>query len=310
MLFDDYGFATCPGARLAVNEFFVDKPERIIELPTGQAFVIKITKGDKVSEKSDDSQQSSEHKSIERLVWTPELVEQFWTGVAQTRLTEFSFSRQAGKSFVIAVENHLSKQGTHLDYGSGDGDLIECFLERGYQIAAYEPSTGRRNKLLARFKQKDGFLGIVDHHNHGQFDVILMVEVIEHIIEQEFDLVLRRVTSMLKRNGILIVTTPNHEDLELGMVYCPISNMLFHRWQHVRSFTPESLATVLRTYGIDQIVIHQIEFRNDFFIPYDQEWAGDKFINEVPSYINAMRKNIPVRVGSENVILFIGRKLV
>jgi O-methyltransferase len=40
MLFDDYGFATCPGARRAVDEFFVGKPEPIIDLPTGQAFVM------------------------------------------------------------------------------------------------------------------------------------------------------------------------------------------------------------------------------------------------------------------------------
>ena len=41
LLFDDYGFTTCPGARAAVDSFFADKPEPIVMLPTGQAFVIK-----------------------------------------------------------------------------------------------------------------------------------------------------------------------------------------------------------------------------------------------------------------------------
>lgn len=41
MLFDDYGFVTCPGAKRAVDEFFDDKPERVIMLPTGQAFAIR-----------------------------------------------------------------------------------------------------------------------------------------------------------------------------------------------------------------------------------------------------------------------------
>lgn len=40
MLFDDYGFHQCPGARQASDEFFADKVERIVDLPTGQAFVI------------------------------------------------------------------------------------------------------------------------------------------------------------------------------------------------------------------------------------------------------------------------------
>ncbi len=39
ILFDDYGFATCPGARRGIDEFFAGKPEPIIDLPTGQAFV-------------------------------------------------------------------------------------------------------------------------------------------------------------------------------------------------------------------------------------------------------------------------------
>lgn len=41
MVFDDYGFENCLGAHRAVNEFFEDKSERIIHLPTGQGVVIK-----------------------------------------------------------------------------------------------------------------------------------------------------------------------------------------------------------------------------------------------------------------------------
>lgn len=41
IIFDDYGFASCPGARKAVDEFFRDKPEKPFVLGTGQALVIK-----------------------------------------------------------------------------------------------------------------------------------------------------------------------------------------------------------------------------------------------------------------------------
>jgi O-methyltransferase len=40
MVFDDYGMPSCPGARQAVDEFFRDRPERPLILPTGQAVVI------------------------------------------------------------------------------------------------------------------------------------------------------------------------------------------------------------------------------------------------------------------------------
>ncbi|MBC8427510.1 MAG: class I SAM-dependent methyltransferase [Proteobacteria bacterium] len=39
ILFDDYGFATCKGAKLAVDEFFSDKPEKVEVLNTKQAIV-------------------------------------------------------------------------------------------------------------------------------------------------------------------------------------------------------------------------------------------------------------------------------
>lgn len=42
MIFDDYGFPSCPGARKAVDEFFADKPEAPVVLPTGQALAIRM----------------------------------------------------------------------------------------------------------------------------------------------------------------------------------------------------------------------------------------------------------------------------
>lgn len=38
---DDYGSDYCPGAKRAFDEFFADKSERVIALPTGQGVVIK-----------------------------------------------------------------------------------------------------------------------------------------------------------------------------------------------------------------------------------------------------------------------------
>ena len=42
LLFDDYGYASCPGARRAVDEFFRLKPEVPLVLPTAQALVVKL----------------------------------------------------------------------------------------------------------------------------------------------------------------------------------------------------------------------------------------------------------------------------
>lgn len=41
IVFDDYGYASCPGARHAVDEFFFEKSEKPFPLSTGQAIAIK-----------------------------------------------------------------------------------------------------------------------------------------------------------------------------------------------------------------------------------------------------------------------------
>ena len=41
ILFDDYGFVMCAGARKAVDDFMLGKPEPVILIPTGQAILIK-----------------------------------------------------------------------------------------------------------------------------------------------------------------------------------------------------------------------------------------------------------------------------
>jgi SAM-dependent methyltransferase len=246
---------------------------------------------------------------VQRLEWTPELVDRFWAGFAQTRLTEYSFSRLGGRSLVLAVEHHLPHDGTILDYGAGDGELVGLLLDRGYKVAAYEPSGKRNERLTDRVSGREGFLGLVGLQAKEQFDVVLMVEVIEHILDGELDGALRRLYRFLKKGGTLIVTTPNKEDLELGMAYCPVSDTLFHRWQHVRSFTAESLSALLKRHRFTPIVVHQLEFRPELFVPFDQRWAGDQFVAESPAYFKDLRTDTPVEIGNASNLLFIGRKV-
>jgi len=41
ILLDDHGFTTCPGATRAAEEYMAGRPESIIQLTTGQAFIVK-----------------------------------------------------------------------------------------------------------------------------------------------------------------------------------------------------------------------------------------------------------------------------
>jgi O-methyltransferase len=49
MVFDDYGFPSCPGAREAVDEFFRERQEKPLVLPTGQAIVFNSFKSSRLN---------------------------------------------------------------------------------------------------------------------------------------------------------------------------------------------------------------------------------------------------------------------
>jgi len=251
---------------------------------------------------------SSSLVTPERLRWTPELVECFWTGFSQTRLVEHSFARQGGKGLIAAIAHLLPKDGRILDFGAGDGEIIELMCERGLRAAAYEPSEGRNQILRDKLGKCYGFLGAVDMRSREQFDLVMMIEVIEHVLDEQLDSTLAKLAQFTRVGGTLIISTPNNEDLDLNMAYCPVSNLLFHRWQHVRSFTRETLGALLAKHGFEEIVTHELEFNNDLYVPYDEIWGSMQPDTPLPSHILEMRANRAVSIGSQSNLLYVGRR--
>src|SRR5208337_3671891 len=61
---------------------------------------------------------------------------------------------------------------------------------------------------------------------------------------------------------------------ELGCTVEPQSGALFHRWQHVRAFDRGSLAAMLKPFGLNEVLIHEIDFRKEIFAAVNKATAG------------------------------------
>lgn len=242
------------------------------------------------------------------LEWTPELVDRFWDGVWTTRLKECSFAKQAGRALIVAID-HLLPPGTRvLDFGAGVGDLAALLLERHVGVGAYDPSPVARATLDRRFRAHEEYLGTIGPSDWTTFDVVVMAEVIEHVLETEFDETLRRVARLTAPGGLVVVTTPNNEDLALGMCVDPISNVVFHRWQHMRAFTGASLAACLTRYGFQDVVTHELELSEHLYVPHDRLWGTEAGATDLPSHLVEMRANHSCWAGGRQNLVYIGRR--
>ncbi len=205
---------------------------------------------------------------LEQLSWTPALVNRLWDAVAESRLGELAFGKLAGPYVLMAAKRYLRHGARHLDFGAGDGHFARHLVNDGFPTAAFEPSPSRQAAIAANMGTSNLFLGCIGPDYRGPaFEVIFMLEVIEHILEEALPDVFELLDRLLAPDGLLIISTPNREDLELNAAVDPRDKVMFHRWQHVRSVSAESLTELLSRFGFAPIITNEIEFSDVVFGP-------------------------------------------
>ncbi len=101
-----------------------------------------------------------------------------------------------------------------LDFGCGDGKLINSLKQNmENELFGYEIST----KASSFFKAFNPEVNLIQNEKdlnkfENFFDVITFSEVIEHIKDEEVDIVVNKIDKILKKKGFLIVTAP-HENI-------------------------------------------------------------------------------------------------
>jgi cyclopropane fatty-acyl-phospholipid synthase-like methyltransferase len=192
-------------------------------------------------------------KRYPELEWTPDLVAKFWS--YESRFPERYFTHSQGDEILRQLRPHLTECDTILDYGCGAGHLLDKLLIRGCRAAGLDFSHESVAAVARRFAGRENFLGAFqpgDLHRAGrQFDAILAIEVIEHLYDDAFETLLSDVRRILKSGGVIIFTTPNDEQLENAHIFCPSCEKVFHRWQHVRSWSEAGLRQYLEERGFE-----------------------------------------------------------
>jgi SAM-dependent methyltransferase len=199
------------------------------------------------------------------LEWTPAKIGRIWDFFSQSLSPDLYFSAHSGAAIVERVDRLLGLRGRRiLDFGCGRGDLLDHLFRCGLHAQGLEFSVESAAGTEARFADQPLFAGIVVAEElpsplpAGSFDVVFLVEVIEHLLDAQIEPTLAEVRRLLGPKGVVVVTCPNAEDLSESSVQCPDCGAVFHRWQHLRSLGAESIEALFALHGFRTVQVEAL----------------------------------------------------
>ncbi len=165
------------------------------------------------------------------------------------------FARQR----VRRVQRFLPHNGRALDIGCGQGTFLNLLKREGWEVFGTELSEKQANRAIeAGLSVWMGDLR-EDHFPSAFLDLVTLWEVIEHLPQPAE--VIRRIRPMLKKRGIVAISTPNPEGLQ--------ARVFRENWfaldipRHLYLFSPKTLEQLMAQEGFRLIHLGHLSFEQD-----------------------------------------------
>lgn len=200
-----------------------------------------------------------------RIEWTKEKAIRVWDFYSPRRST---FGKKVGADVLNFIRKKgISLEGDILDYGCGPGFLMEKLMAAGMPCKGAEFSPETVEVVTRKFEGNPLFRGVIlvgegaAPIESESFDTVFFMETIEHILPDELESTISEIQRLVRKNGRVVITTPNDEDLEERTVMCPDCGCMFHRVQHMTSWNADSLRGLMEKNGFKSILCEATTFR-------------------------------------------------
>ncbi len=205
------------------------------------------------------------------------------------------------------IENFVSP-GELLDVGSNIGTFSILARERGWQVTAVEPNSAAvqisREKgidTIENFFSAD----LAELKNLSSFDCVVMNDVIEHVAEPV--VMLKDAWQVLKKSGLVAITTPN------------IDHLFCRRYQikpaeHLVYFNQKTLRAALEKAGFEVLFCQPVSRYRNVAVAAENPTASfsslDKIISSMAraEWINKILAHLLKKIIKDEIFA-IGRKV-
>lgn len=169
----------------------------------------------------------------------------------------YVFNNDREKKDILIAKQHLhnllkyKKKGSLLDVGCAKGYFLNEARKKGFDVQGIEISESARNFGVDNFKLQI-YSGTLDgFQSKNKFDIITMYDLIEHLPNPLVNL--KKVSSLLKDDGLLIVETPNFDS-----VYRQLSPFTRY-WSgynqfYIIFFNSRSISYIMKKVGLKPLI--------------------------------------------------------
>ena len=226
--------------------------------PAGEGMIVKQEIAERQGRPGKIGSDMSDSVVPHEIEWTPERVKRFWDFYSSNpAMADSYFARMVGPSLLSYVGKRI-KIGTAVDIGCGPGDLIGLLTQRGHDAYGVDSSPASIAQVEERFAGTPHFKGTAMNDGtidlpDGTADTAFMVEVVEHMDDEALGGALSEAKRILRPGGHLVLTTPNEENLDASRTMCPECGGIYHRIQHVRSWSSRTLSDYVARFGFDSV---------------------------------------------------------
>ena len=203
--------------------------------------------------------------------WTPERIERLWNYYGSNpAYRDAYFAKHSGHRILREIEAIAGIGGDLVDIGCGPGYMLEHLVDRpGWATyTGVDTSEDSLQEVRAKANRTDRSIEAVAVPDAAAIpdnskDLGFLIEVAEHCDDDVLRSIFQLARRVLRASGRMVVTTPSDEQLDRSMQACPECGCVYHRWQHIRTWSCEALAAFMETCGFETQFAYTCNFGRD-----------------------------------------------